>query len=124
MATRQNANYEFVRVAPVHISLLFRWLQEPHVRRWWDDGERDQETVSRHYLECEPDVERYIFTLEGRAAGYIQAYCDQPPAVSLPWDDHSWGVDMFIGELDLIGCGHGIGALKAFIDIMWRRGAT
>src|ERR1700752_1733522 len=124
MATSQKAYYEFARIAPHHIPLMFQWLQEPHVRQWWDDGERAQESVARHYLEVERGVDRYVFTIDGRDARYIQAYCDQPPAAHLPWDDRSWGVDMFIVEPALIGRGHGIGVLKAFIDRLWQRGAS
>ena len=41
---------------PVDPALLTAWLQAPHVRAFWDDGERDEAAVEAHYFAPERDA--------------------------------------------------------------------
>lgn len=100
-----------------HLRQLHGWLQQPHVREFWDDGDRTPEQVWASFFE-ERDVEAFVFSVGGRAAGYIQAY-----AVGLDSDftafrapaGQTWGIDLFIGETDLLGRGHAVPVIEAFI---------
>ncbi|WP_309573068.1 GNAT family N-acetyltransferase, partial [Deinococcus sp.] len=55
------------------VPLLTRWLQEPHVCAFWDDGERDEATVRAHYLgDDRDDVPGFIFRVDGHPTGFLQ----------------------------------------------------
>lgn len=59
------------------LDLLGGWLQAPHVRRWWDAGVDDPEEVRRRYaprVAGDDPVTAWIIDIDGRAAGFAQAY--------------------------------------------------
>ncbi|MGH7949132.1 MAG: GNAT family N-acetyltransferase [Candidatus Binataceae bacterium] len=118
------ARYEFVPLTAEHRALVLRWLAEPHIAEYWNDGEAPERRFAR-YL-AEPKVERYICRIDGRDAGFIQGYRanDYPPPDGVRWNSETWGTDLYLGEPDLIGHGHGIGMLNAFVELLRRRGAT
>lgn len=97
--------------------MLLQWLQKPHVREWWNDGDDTLEKVAAHYG-TEPDTERFILMLaedeggEFRPVGYFQYYNDEPGIV---------GIDQFIGEEGLINKGIGTQAVRAFLDLIAER---
>lgn len=102
---------EFQPLDQSHLIVLHGWLQQPHVREFWDDGDRAMEQVRAHYFADDmEDTEPYIFTLDGRPAGYIQAYPVPPDADFAAWRagaGDTWGIDLYIGEPGLLGRGHG-----------------
>jgi aminoglycoside 6'-N-acetyltransferase len=60
----------------------------------------------------------YIATIDGRPAGMFQHYRvgDDPEyADALALGAEAVGVDLFIGEMDLIGLGHGPAMLRRFL---------
>jgi aminoglycoside 6'-N-acetyltransferase len=116
--------YDFIPLTEAHRAPLLRWLAEPHVAEWWNDDETPEQRFVR-YL-SEPNVERFIWRVDGRDAGLIQTYCatDYPPPVGIAWNATTWRIDLFLGLPSLLGRGHGIGMLRAFIDLLWRRGAA
>jgi aminoglycoside 6'-N-acetyltransferase len=95
--------------------LLLDWLQRPHVKEWWDDGEDTLEKVVAHYgpdAGDEEEVERFVLLWapdEGvapRPIGYFQWYLiPGGPA----------GIDQFIGEPDLLDRGIGTAAIREFL---------
>lgn len=126
MAEGDNAasKYEFVPLNDSHRELMLRWLALPHVREYWNGFEAPEERLERYLAESK--VERYVCRIDGRDAGFIQTYLasDYPPPRGIEWDASTWRIDLFIGEPELLGRGHGGGMLKSFIEILWRRGAT
>ena len=113
----------FEPLRPAHLPLLTAWLQQPHVRAHWDDGERDEASVRAHYfeanrLEGNREVPGYVFTLDGQPAGFIQHERVTPEHEFFPWaatQGESWGLDLFIGEAALLGRGVGPQVIRAFI---------
>lgn len=101
-----------------HLGLLHGWLQAPHVREFWDDGDRSLEQVWTHYFE-ERGVEAFVFSIGARPAGYIQAYAvsaqDGFAAFRAPAGE-SWGIDLFIGEVGLLGRGYALPVIRAFLE--------
>jgi aminoglycoside 6'-N-acetyltransferase len=99
---------------------LHEWLGRPHVRRWWRDPGTVEETAA-HYLPAlrgEEPTDHYVIVLDGRDAGMIQTYLaadypewgafvDDPEAVA--------GVDLLLGEEELLGRGIGPRVLAAFV---------
>lgn len=110
---------------PVTLSdlpLIYRWLQRPHVKEWYGEGDRTYEETVEHYRSriCgDAPTEAYLIQLDGKPIGYIQAYMisDYPEySAALDVEEGAAGVDLYIGERKLIHKGLGSTALKAFLS--------
>jgi aminoglycoside 6'-N-acetyltransferase len=103
------------------LPLLFQWLQHEHVRRWWTDRETYDEIVE-HYLpsiEGRDPTDLYLIVSDDRRAGFIQSYrvSDYPEYQKLvAVEEGVAGVDLLIGEPELIGRGVGSEALERFVQ--------
>jgi aminoglycoside 6'-N-acetyltransferase len=116
---------EFRPIVEGDLGLLLDWLHREHVNRWWR-GDPTYDEVVEHYLRS--GQEHYLIVVDGRPAGMIQTY--------LVADDPEWeaivgaepglaGVDLLIGEEDLVGRGLGPEVLLAFVrDLVFARPAT
>jgi aminoglycoside 6'-N-acetyltransferase len=116
------ARYAFREMTADDLPMIERWLAAPHVREWWRDPAEQYELVSGDL--DEPAMDQYIVSTDGRAFGYIQCY-----------DLTAWnsgfgaqpkgtrGIDLFIGEADMIEQGHGSAMLRAFVDERLKAGA-
>jgi aminoglycoside 6'-N-acetyltransferase len=115
--------YAFAPLREDDLELVRRWLLEPHVKRWWDDG------VKRPYPDAEIDEYRdairgndptyhYLARIDATPVGMFQHYriADSPEyAEALALGEEAIGVDLFIGEIDLIGREHGPAMLRQFL---------
>lgn len=98
-------------------------LLRPHVRRWWDDGSTtpypDAEiTHYRDALQGTDPTYRYLIERDGVAIGLIQHYRigeDREYASALGLDEDAVGVDLFIADPALTGCGIGPEVLRSFL---------
>ena len=112
--------YTFRRATSDDFGLLATWQSAPHVREWWDSDEpynpRDL---------ADPRVARWIVSFADRQFAFMQDYSVHG------WDDHhfahlpvgSRGIDQFIGELAMIGCGHGSAFIKQRMITLFDDGA-
>ena len=102
------------------LALVTDWRGRPHVRRWWGDPQVEPE---REKLR-DPRLALWVVALEGRPFGFIQDYRvhDHLPHHFEDLPPGSRGLDLFIGEDDLIGRGHGAGLLRQHVDAMFTRG--
>lgn len=115
-------SYAFRPLVRADLPLVRSWLGRPHVAPWW--GEIEQEMAEIEAILTDPHVEAYLMLLDGRPVGYFQHY--DPNAE----DDHPFrgepagtlGLDLSIGEADLIGRGHGSAFLRTFADEAFARG--
>lgn len=88
---------------------LKAWLEREHVSLWWREP---IEYELSHELEG-----RFAIVVDGRDAGMIQTYPDDEPGIA--------GVDLLIGEADLIGHGLGPHVLEQFArDVVFARAET
>src|ERR1700744_201091 len=108
------ADYAFRPMSSADLALIRAWLQPPEVRRWWGDPDEQYELVSSDL--SHPDMDQFIVFCDGRPFAYIQCY-----ALST-WNQGfgaqpagTRGIDQFIGEPDLIGCGHGSNFIRQFV---------
>jgi RimJ/RimL family protein N-acetyltransferase len=104
------------------LRLLHEWLQRPHVSRWWSE-QRSYEQVVEHYLpaiEGADATDHYLVLLGGVPIGMLQTYlvADYPEHAELMGveDTATAGVDILIGEEELIGRGLGTEILRRFVD--------
>ena len=89
---------------------LFSWLQEPHIKEWWNDGDDTIEKVESHYSRDPESVFRFIFQSDlGEPLGYFQYYIEQGNVV---------GIDQFLGNSSLLNKGIGTAAVKAFTELV------
>ena len=103
------------------LPLLHRWLNAPHVARWWYGDDTSWHGVQREYtlyIEGREPVEPYLILHDDKPIGYIQTYLishDEEYA-RLVGVEHSAGVDMFIGEEEYLYMGLGREILQRFLD--------
>jgi aminoglycoside 6'-N-acetyltransferase len=102
--------------------LIAAWRARPHVHEWWDpdDPPPTVEEVAEHYGPRAGDAATTacIIELAGRPIGYVQfyrwaAYPEESEAIDVVYRDDTFGVDIFIGEPDLVGIGIGSRAVDA-----------
>ena len=76
-----------IRFRPIYsndLALILEWLQRPHVKEWWDDGDDTIEKVAAHYLSDAEMTKRFIVrSFDGRDAGYFQYHCYNPHTSAL-----------------------------------------
>jgi aminoglycoside 6'-N-acetyltransferase len=114
--------YAFQHMTAADLPLIKRWLAEPHVRQWWGDPDEQYKLVSGDLDEVAMD--QYIASAAGAPFGYLQCYDltawnsgfgDQPEGTR--------GIDLFIGEGEMIGRGHGSALIRTFVDDRLKSGA-
>lgn len=114
----------FRPVTEADFDLLRTWLAAPHVARWWGD-DVDASLAEIREAVAEPSTQAFLILLDGRPVGYIQRYDihgeedhpyrDQPPGTV--------GIDLSIGEAELLGKGLGPRIIEAFVETIFADGA-
>ena len=117
------------------LPLIRRWLNEPHVYEWWGvtsgpgslggpgaAAATDAQVYEKYAPGLDPDAggtQRHIITVDGRAIGLIQWYplAGEPEYAAQIGETEPGGagVDLFIGEIDVIERGVGTAALDHFV---------
>jgi len=109
------------------LPLVHRWVNTPHVAEWWDDllTLADVEADFGPGIDGDDSTDYFVIEVGGRPAGIIQTYLiDDEPAYkeALGHPEHAAGVDLAIGEPDLVGRRLGPAALHAFVeDVVFAR---
>ena len=114
--------YIFRPISVADLPLIRRWLALPHVRQWWGDPQEQYTLVSGDL--DEPAMDQYIVSSGGKSFAYLQCY--DLTAWNSGFGQHppgTRGIDLFIGEADMIECGHGSALIRAFADERLRQGA-
>ncbi|MCP4385209.1 MAG: acetyltransferase [Hyphomicrobiales bacterium] len=113
--------YDFTPVVDGDLPRIADWLARPHVGRWWRDPERQ---LARIRAGLNADwLESFLIRIGGRAVGYIHTH-DPNAEPGSPWTDQpagTRGVDLFIGEEDCIGKGHGKKLVARYVDDLLAR---
>ncbi len=113
----------FEPVQPEHYPLLRGWLAKPHMRQWWGDPEQELSYI-RDMVEGRDTTRPFLIALDGVPVGYIQ-YWFIGHHQNAQWiADHPWlaqmpaeaiGVDLSLGDPDLLSKGVGSAALATFV---------
>lgn len=114
--------YGFRRLTQDDMTLIGRWLNEPHVARWWPDATRQLTEIAKHL--DDPGIDPYIVSVGDQPIGYLQSY-DTHAAWDHPYSDQpagTRGLDQFIGEPAMIGRGHGPRFMAAFCAALFDTG--
>lgn len=111
----------FRPLAASDLSMLYEWLQRPHVSQWWDNPGFYAE-IKRDYLPSttgESTTQAYIALLENKPIGFIQCY------VVMGSGDGWWeqetdpgtrGIDPFLANPEQLGQGLGQTMINAFVN--------
>ena len=105
--------YAFRPVTADDLPMLERWLNAPHVRRWWGEPAKEVAGILADF--DNPAMESFIVLHDGMPFAYLQSY-------RIAADDFSFGdrpertigIDQFIGLADMVGLGHGPAMIDAF----------
>ncbi|MGI8649979.1 MAG: GNAT family N-acetyltransferase [Rubrobacter sp.] len=111
----------FRRLRNADVSRIHAWLHRPHVAKWWYEDVGSYEKVFEQYsayVEGKEPVEPYFILYRGRPVGYIQSYrvSDEEEFARLVGIEDSAGIDLFIGEEDLLYRGLGPGIVRCFLE--------
>jgi len=96
-----------------------RWVNQPHVARWWDE-QRRPEQVEAHYgpaLAGDDPTRLWVFEANGRSVGFAQDYRigDHPDYALLTGKPDAVGIDYAIGEPAFVDRGLGTSLLWVLI---------
>ena len=112
----------FRRLRASDLVLMHRWLNAPHVARWWyDEGASDREVKENSLprIEGRETVEPFVILHGEKPIGYIQSYPisdgDDEEYARLVDVEKSAGVDLFIGEAEYLYRGFGQRVLRRFL---------
>ena len=119
------SNYALRPVEDADLSMLERWLNNDHVRRWWPDAARQIRSIRSHM--SDPSVEPFVVMYGGQPIGYLQSYDVHAGDGEHPYGDQplgTHGVDQFIGEAELLGAGHGPRFVAHACRMLFEQGAA
>ncbi len=135
LATDGDVALRTMRDDDADYGLLVGWRAQPHVHEWWepDNPAPDLATVRDHYgplTRAEDPTTSCIIELDGTPIGYLQFYRwlgwpEEAEALEVGADQDTFGVDIFIGEPDLISHGIGTRSVSLICEYLERdHGAT
>jgi aminoglycoside 6'-N-acetyltransferase len=115
--------YSFRAATEADLPMLARWLATPEVSEWWVDPVEQLKLIRADMSDS--GMATWIVELYGRPFAYAQHYevhtWPQPHLDSFPKGTR--GVDLFIGEPDFRGLGHGSRFLRALANRLLAEGA-
>lgn len=100
------------------LPLLFEWLSLPHVAEWWRET-KDYESFAKKYKNyiAIDEVGPYLIYDKDKPIGYISWYdAAHDPIRNETFPKPTYGMDMFIADLNYLGKGYGQKIIKQFID--------
>lgn len=116
-----SSHYQFKPLSKTNLHIIEKWLKEPHVKEFWDDGESWKESYEKYLLRTSPDtVKQFLVHHEDTPIGYIQFYWASKVGDGW-WEgfpDGVVGIDQYIGEPSFIGKGHGTKMISEFISYL------
>ena len=113
----------FRRLRASDLHLMHRWLNAPHVRRWWYAEGTSYEEIEDNYLpgiEGRDATKLFLILHEDRPIGFVQSYRisaeDDETYAKLVDVADSAGVDLFIGEAEYLYGGLGHHFIRRFLS--------
>lgn len=116
-ATCSQGAYEFRKASRTDAHIIRKWLDAEHVGEWWTPGEEELSAA----LTGETGLGAYIVSHQGWPFAYLQIAdpaFDPVLSEQLDFPKGTIRLDQFIGDTNMIGFGHGINFIKAFIGCL------
>lgn len=86
--------------------MIWHWLQRPHVKQWWDDGQTCLEEVVETFSDEPETVRRFILEMDEAPMGYGQICALGGGRV---------GIDLFLAHVEWLSKGIGQASLRALL---------
>ena len=108
----------FRRMTEDDLPLVAAWLDEPHVKPWWQPSDLNDATRA---VRGDDPVEAWLLVLDGRDVGYFQVYDVAYDAeygaacATAGVGAGTAGIDYLLGDPALIGRGLGTAAIGQFV---------
>lgn len=115
-------DYSFRPLERRDLPMVKKWLAAPHWQEWWDPADEEIKHIEAHMDSI--SVEPFIIEMDGKPIGYLQSY-DPHMEDDHPYQDQPFGtlgIDLSLGDIELIHKGHGARALDAFAEMMFQEG--
>ena len=125
LAAEPRAAYQFRAMSSADLPMVRAWLMQAHVRQWWGDPAEQFGLVSEDL--GEPAMDQFIVATAGRPFAYLQCYWQMRWAEENGLGTHpegTRGIDQFIGEPDMLDCGHGSGLIRQFSEGLLASGTS
>jgi aminoglycoside 6'-N-acetyltransferase len=109
---------DFSPLTEADVALVADWLRREHVASWWRESVEEGIEKRHAAIEGRRPTRQFLIVVDSRPAGMIQTYrvADHPEWRQLVRvADGVAGVDLLIGEPDLVGKGLGPRVLSAFV---------
>lgn len=116
-ATCAQGAYEFRRASRADAHIVRQWLDAEHVGEWWTPAEEELSAA----LSGETGLNAYIVSYQGWPFAYLQIAdpaFDPVLSEQVDFPKGTLRLDQFIGDTNMIGFGHGINFIKAFIKCL------
>ena len=109
--------YQFRPISVADLPMIRRWLETPHVAQWWHDPDEQFALVSEDL--DHPAMDQFVVTAHDRPFAYLQCYDPNawPEGGLGIRPDGTRGIDQFIGEPDMVDCGHGSALIRSFVSL-------
>lgn len=112
--------YQFRKATMDDLGVLCGWQALPHVSAWWGSDALYNAEALR-----DPRVARWIIEMRHRPFAFMQDYTVHG------WGDHhfaqlpegSRGIDQYIGDPEMLGCGHGTAFIAHRLRDLFAQGA-
>jgi aminoglycoside 6'-N-acetyltransferase len=106
--------YSIRRLIEADLPLVTAWRAKPHVIRWWGEPSLEPELEKL----ADPRIALWLAMLGERPIAFIQDYAvhASPDHHFAYLPDGSRGMDIYIGEEDLLGRGHGARLVRQHVD--------
>jgi len=108
------------RMHEADLALMHRWLNAPHVARWWYGEGTSRREIEAEYLpliEGQDPASPYVILYRDIPIGYAQTYevSHEEGYARLVGVEHSVGIDLFIGEAEYLHRGLGPYVLRRLL---------
>jgi len=117
-------SYQFRPMSAADLPLIRQWLNAPPVTQWWGEADKQFNLVKDDL--GHPAMDQFIVTADDRPLAYLQCYDPMawPEGGFGRQPDGTRGIDQFIGEVGMIGRGHGSAFIRSFVDSQLAAGTS
>jgi len=110
--------YKFKQMKEADLNILFNWINQEHVKRWWDSSDNWDSFCTRYKANIASNlVFPHIVYSDGEPIGYINYwFVEEDEDFNDLYPSDTVGTDQFIGDKKMIGKGHGSAIVKQFTN--------
>lgn len=111
--------FRFKEFSEEHIVLFRHWLNQDHIKLYWQETDSDEELKRKYLTEFKArSVYPFVIEYQNQMIGYIQYY--NAYKIGDGWweneEQGTFGIDLMIGDLNFVGKGLGTQIIKEFVN--------